>query len=122
MLFGLQNAPATFQRLMELVLGDLREQICFVYLNVIIIYSSTYEPYSDDIQAALDKLREVSLTVNMKKSQFLHTSLKFLGHVVSSLGVGVDSEKVKVVQDFPVPHNIEELQRFLGMPAHIKNG
>lgn len=64
---------------------------------------------------ALDKLHEANLTVNMKKCQFCHTSLKFLGHKLSSAGVEVDAEKTKAVQDFPILQNIKALQRFLGM-------
>ncbi len=113
--FGLKNAPATFQRLMELVLRDLQGKTCFVYLDGIIIYSDTFEQHSYDLQAVLDKLREANLTVNMKKSQFFRTSLKFLGHVVSSAGVEVDAEKTVAIQNFPVPQNIKELQKFLGL-------
>lgn len=91
MSFGLKNAPATFQWLMEIVLADQRGKICFVYLDDIIIYSTTFEQHSYDIQAILDKLRDANLTVNMKKSQFFRTSLKFLGYVVSAYGVEVDA-------------------------------
>lgn len=113
--FGLKNALATFQRLMELVLGDLRGKFCFVYIDDIIIYSTTHEQHRFHIQAVLDKLCEAHLTVYMKNSQFFRTSLKFLGHVVSSAEVEVDTEKTKAIQDFPVPKNVKELQRFLGM-------
>lgn len=78
---------------MELVLGDLQRKTCFVYLDDILIYSNTFKQHSYDIQEVLDKIREGDLTVNMKKNQFFHTSLKFLGNVVSSAVVEVDAEK-----------------------------
>ncbi|KAF7657670.1 hypothetical protein LDENG_00023810 [Lucifuga dentata] len=87
--FGLKNVAATFQHLMEL------------------------------FGAVLDKLQEANLTLNLKKCQFFRNSLKFLGHLISSTGVEVDVEKTKAVQDFPIPHNIKELQSFLGMGGTI---
>ncbi|XDV22712.1 hypothetical protein PO909_027558 [Leuciscus waleckii] len=117
MAFGLKNAPATFQRLMERVLGELQHKNCFVYLDDIIIYSSSMEQHFQDIQAVLDKFKEANLTVNMKKTHFFRTSLKFLGHIVTATGIKADPEKTRAVQDFPVPKNIKEVQRFLGMAA-----
>uniref|UniRef100_A0A8C7TQZ0 ribonuclease H n=1 Tax=Oncorhynchus mykiss TaxID=8022 RepID=A0A8C7TQZ0_ONCMY len=113
--FGLKNAPATFQRLMEIALGELKGKICFVYLDDIMIYPQNRERHFQDLQAVLDKLREAGLTLNMKKSNFCQTSLKFLGHIVSFDGIHVDPEKTKAVQDFPVPTTLKALQRFLGM-------
>ena len=113
--FGLKNAPATFQRLMERILVELCGRICFVYLDDIIIHSASLTQHFEDIQAVLDALRSANLTVNMKKSHFFCSSLKFLGHVVSSAGVEVDPEKTQAIRDFPVPRNLKEVQRFLGM-------
>lgn len=113
--FGLKNAPATFQRLMETVLGDLRGKICFVYLDDIIVFSPSKEQHFNDLQVVLDTLRNAGLTVNMKKSNFFQETLKFLGHVVSSEGIQVNSEKTEAIKNFPVPSNLKSFQRFLGM-------
>lgn len=115
--FGLKNALATFQKLMERVLGELKGVICFVYLVDIIIFSHTWEQHFCDVQAVIDKLRVAGLSLNMKKSKLCRTSLKFLGYVVSTEGVHVDPEKTEAVLNFPVSTNLKALQRFLGMHA-----
>lgn len=113
--FGLKNAPATFQRLMELVLGDLRGQCCLVYLDDIIIYSSSVTQHFWDLQMVFDKLQQAGLTINLKKSTFCLEEIKFWGHIVNINGISADPEKVRSIQQYPVPKNLKEVQRFLGM-------
>ncbi|KAL2091743.1 hypothetical protein ACEWY4_011541 [Coilia grayii] len=113
--FGLRNAPASFQRLMETVLVHLKGRICFMYLDDIIIYSRDVQQHLQDIQQVFCALRKAGLTVNMKKSQFCRKSLKFLGHLVSAEGIQADPEKITAVQQYPVPTTLKALQRFLGM-------
>ncbi|KAL2083812.1 hypothetical protein ACEWY4_021585 [Coilia grayii] len=113
--FGLRNAPASFQRLMETVLVNLKGQICFMYLDDNIIYSRDVQQHLQDIQQVFCALRKAGLTLNMKKSQFCRKSLKFLGHLVSAEGIQADPEKTTAVQQYPVPTTLKSLQRFLGM-------
>ena len=113
--FGLKNAPATFQRLMETVLGDLRGRNCLVYLDDIIIYSSSVAEHLQDIQSVFDRLKAAGLTLNLKKCRFCLPELKFLGHVVNAEGIHADPAKVAAVQEFPIPTSLKAVQRFLGM-------
>ncbi len=113
--FGLKNAPATFQRLMETVLGELRRNICFVYIDDIIIYSQSVAQHFKDLQTVLHRLQEAGLTINLKKSKFCLKEITFLGHVVSINGITADLSKVEAIRSYPVPRNIKEVQRFLGL-------
>lgn len=68
-----------------------------------------------DLQSVWDKLHEARLTINLKKSRFCLQEIKFLGHIVTGQGISADPDKVKAIQSYPVPTNLKEVQRFLGL-------
>lgn len=111
--FGLTNAPATQQRLVDLLFGDMGFKT-FAYLDDIIVISSTFEEHVSLLLRVLDKLRHANLTVNFEKCKFFRSQLKYLGYVVDARGLRTDPEKVDAILNFPTPTNKKELKRFLG--------
>ncbi|KAL6455474.1 hypothetical protein MHYP_G00361030 [Metynnis hypsauchen] len=113
--FGLKNAAATFQRLMESVLMKVKGRCCFVYIDDIIVYSTSIEQHLQHLEDVFCCLHDAGLTLNLKKCNLLKRELTFLGHVVSANGVRTEQSKVEAVKNFPVPRSMKEVQRFLGM-------
>lgn len=118
--FGLCNAPASFQRLMERILGDCIGKICVVYLDDILIFSRTFEEHLERLELVLALLEKAGLKLRPDKCFFLRVRTKCLGHLVSEEGISVDPEYLESVIAFPVPTNIKELQRFLGMAGYYR--
>ena len=118
--FGLCNAPATFQRLMEVVLAGLTRNQCFVYLDDILIISRTWEEHLGNLQLVFDRLRSAGLRLRPKKCPFAQQKALYLGHIVSEQGIEVDTQKVDRVRHYPVPTNLKTLQRFLGLVSYYR--
>lgn len=111
--FGLTNAPATQQRLVDLLFREFDLKV-FAYLDDIIIISEDFNSHVSLLQRVLDKLRQANLTVNLEKCRFFRSQLKYLGYVVDSFGLRTDQEKVKAILDYPTPSCRKDLKRFLG--------
>ena len=118
--FGLCNAPATFQRLMECVLKGLHWTTCLVYLDDIIAFSKTVDEHIVRLKSVFARLKEAGLKIKPSKCHFLKSTVRYLGHVISKNGVQTDQEKVKCVYDWPVPQTQRELQSFLGLASYYR--
>ena len=118
--FGLCNAPATFQRLMQAVLAGMEWKFCFVYLDDILVCSRTLEEHLDHLQQVFNRLRKAGLTLKPKKCSFLQDQVIYLGHVISSKGIAPDPSKTQKVKDFPVPTDITKLKQFLGLASYYR--
>ena len=92
MAFGLTNAPATFQRLMERTMGDLNLRECLIFLDDILIFSQNFEDHLERLERVLSKLKEHGLKLKPSKCEFFKTSVTYLGHVVSQSGVKTDPQ------------------------------
>ena len=118
--FGLQNAPATFQRLMLSCLGDKNYSTVLLYLDDIIVFSSTFEEHLERLDQVFSCLRQHGLKVKPSKCHLLQQEVKYLGHIVSAKGISADPEKISQVSGWQTPSNRKELQSFLGFTGYYR--
>ena len=88
--FGLANAPATFQRLMENCLGKLHLSRCIIYLDDIIVFADNPKDHLRRLKGVFDKLEKADLKLKPKKCEFFKTKITYLGHIVSAKGIETD--------------------------------
>ena len=113
--FGLQNAPASFQRLMTLVLGNLNYEIAACYIDDIVIFSkTTFQQHLINLRKVFRRLRKHNLKVKPDKCSLLKKSMKFLGKIVSETGVSIDPKKLEAISEWTRPKSAESLRRALG--------
>lgn len=113
--FGLRNAPATFQRMMDVFRLSLSHIKLLIYLDDIIILSTTFEEHLKDLQAVFDRLKEYNLTANREKCHFCCSRIKYLGHYITPQGLALDPEKVLAINKMKPPSNVKHLLTFLQM-------
>lgn len=118
--FGLMNAPATFQRLMNTVLGDLNLSEVLIYLDDIIIFSETIDEHITRLQRVFTRLREHGLKLKPSKCHLLVEEVLYLGHVVSRDGIKTDPAKIDAVKKWPVPKTVKEVRSFLGFTGYYR--
>ena len=118
--FGLCNAPATFQRMMNDIFRDHLDRFVLVYLDDILIFSKTAEEHERHVRTVLELLRKHKLYAKMKKCEFGRTGVEFLGHVVSSEGIATDPHKIDAVKAWPVPKTLTDVRSFLGLASYYR--
>ena len=104
---GLCNAPSTFQRLMNSFMGEYIDNFVLVYLDDIIVFSTTEHEHEYHLRLVFQKLREHKLQAKLKKYEFSKPCVKYLGHVVGSGKVQLDKDKVAVVATWEAPKDIK---------------
>ncbi|MBW0573505.1 hypothetical protein O181_113220 [Austropuccinia psidii MF-1] len=111
--FGLTNAPSSFQNLVNDIFVDFFHIFVLVYLDDIIVFSSSQEEHVTHMASVTQRLRYKSLFVKASKCVFHSSVVEYLGYVVSSEGLKMDSSKVQQILNWPQPKNIKALQYFL---------
>lgn len=118
--FGLCNAPATFQRLMDAILQGLNWQCCLVYLDDVIIYSKDINEHGKHLEQVFAALSKANLRLNAAKCNFAKEELRYLGHMISAKGIHPDSAKTDPLNQLPNPKNVHDVRALLGMLGYYR--
>lgn len=118
--FGLTNAPSVFQRLLNVILGNLSYTTAMAYLDDIIIPSMNIKEGLDNLKLILEIIRNANLTLNLKKCTFLKTKIDYLGFTISLNSIGPGEKKINCLKDFPRPTDIKSLRSFIGLASYFR--
>ena len=120
MSFGLCNAPATFERMIEVILSGLQWETCLLYIDDVIIFSNNFEQHLERLSDVLSRPQTAGLKLSPHKCQLLKKQVSFLCHVVSEHGIATDPSKIKAVEEWPVPTNVHDVRSFLGLCSYYR--
>lgn len=118
--FGLCNAPATFQRLMDRVLAGMQWETCLVYLDDIIVLGRDVPEMLQRLAQVFDRLRQANLKLKPAKCCLFRRQVAYLGHVISEDGVATDPSKIQKVKEWPAPASTQEVRQFVGLASYYR--
>ncbi|WMV25678.1 hypothetical protein MTR67_019063, partial [Solanum verrucosum] len=118
--FGLTNAPATFMDLMNKVFKQYLDLFVIIFIDDILIYSRNEEEHASHLRVVLQTLKDRQLFAKFNKCEFWLQLVAFLGHIVSSKGIRVDSQKIEAVKQCPRPTSATNIRSFLGLAGYYR--
>ena len=89
-----------------------------MYLDDIVVFSRTYEEHIEKLQVIFQRLKDAGLKLKTSKCKLFQKAIKYLGHLVTENGVATDPDKVKCVQELPVPKCVKDIQSFVGFTGY----
>ena len=120
MTFGLTNAPATFQRLMNKIFAGNLDKFIAVYLDNILIFSRNMDEHWQHLRWALDQLRKAKLYGRLHKCEFLKDQVEYLGFEVGPRGIQASLEKVRAIIEWPKLKSVHNVRSFLGLASYYR--
>lgn len=118
--FGLVNAPAVFQHMINKTLGKDRYELAMPYMDDILSPATTIEDGLDKLKKILDALRQAGLTLNLQKCHFFENTLEYLGFEVSDQGLRPGQRKIDAVASFPTPTTVHQVRQFIGLASFFR--
>lgn len=118
--FGLTNAHAIFQHMMNDIFREHLDKFVIVYLDDIIVFSNSVEEHKEHLRCVFSILRKVKLYCKEEKCQVAVRQLKYLVYVISSTGAPMDTSKTSAIENWPTPRTLHDIQVFLGFAKFYK--
>ena len=118
--FGLYNAPATFQHLMQNTLGELNLMYCVIYLDDVIVFGRTKEEHLGCLRMVFERFHKFNLKLKPSKSSFFQSEIMYLAHHASQRGILLSQENVQAMQEFPMPETYTQVHAFCGLVGHYR--
>jgi hypothetical protein len=118
--FGLTNAPATFQRMIQEVLGELFYTKAPAYIDDINVHSKKFEQHIRDLEEVFKRIRKAGLKLRIDKCKFCFSEIEFLGYIIGKDGIKTDEKKIEKIKKYPRPTSITELKGFLGLASYYR--
>ena len=112
---GLSGAVNFFQNVMQRVLRGLVPSVSIVYLDDVLVLSSSPDQMIERLKMVFDRFREANLRMHPLKCHLGVERIKFLGHYFDRNGISVDPDKIKIVKEFPTPRTVKQVRSFLGL-------
>ena len=118
--FGLKNAPATFQSMMDKIFHDLQWKSVCVYFDDIFVFSTTFADHLKHLREVLTRLRKHELQAKLQKCKFMRKEIVFIGHLVSAEGLRPNPEKIRAIKEWGVPRKAKEVRSFVGLCSYYR--
>lgn len=118
--FGLANAPAVFQRMINAILGSARFTKATAYIDDILIFGSDPNECLQRLEEVLQTIENANLTLNLSKCVFLRDKIEYLGYEISAAGLRPSEKQILSVMNFPRPQNVHNVRQFLGLASYFR--
>ena len=118
--FGLCNAPATFQRVMQQVLAGVEWDSVFSFIDDLLVASKTFSEHLNHLREVLQRLRAANLRLKTRKCSLLREETTYLGHVISTKGIKPDPAKTRQVENYPHPTDATKVRQFVGLASFYR--
>lgn len=118
--FGLKNAPATFQRLMNEILRDHINKKCVVYLDDILIFSTSLKEHIQAINEIFQILEKKNFKIQIDKCNFVKKETEFLGHILTKEGIKPNPNKIAIIEKLLLPRTEKQIKSFLGITGYYR--